>query len=188
MKNNNQKILVLLGGPSCAGKSTVCKSLSQKYQVTHLNMDWYFVDSPIRTDDGIANWDDPTSIDWGALLQAVINLMSGKDIVVPSSDLTNYETISLKPRDIIIVEGFLAAYNSELQSLAKHIIYLDVSESDLITRRLPRQDGYHDTYVTNVVIPYLRKYKEQLVNNSTVVISKDLTPENVELEILKIIF
>ena len=91
-------VVVGVGGPSGAGKTTLAAKVAEVTGATVLSLE-SFVDRA-RIVDG--NGDDPTLVDWGAVERAVGTLRDGGSVVVGDA------TVSAAEGSVLVVEGLFA--------------------------------------------------------------------------------
>ncbi|MBQ9834428.1 MAG: nucleoside kinase [Bacilli bacterium] len=137
---NNEKKVVLIAGPSSAGKTTTTKRLSAYLKVRGLkpisiSVDDYFVDreKTPKDENGEYDFECLMAIDVERFNKDLMDLLNGKAVDLPTYDFvsgthTNSgKEVSLADDGIILVEG-LHALNDELtphiSSLLKYKIYL----------------------------------------------------------------
>lgn len=130
-----------IAGGSGAGKTSLTEGLISLIhaKTTVLHLDNYFInpnDMPIYA--GMTNWDDPRSVDWRSLesdIQALIKIG--------------------KPRDFIVVEGFMLLHYPELRKLLDLMIFLKAPHEIINKRRVHEAS---DFYRENVIKPMYAKY------------------------------
>lgn len=143
--NLNKTYVIGVCGPSCGGKTTVCKEIENKLIPTHNNnnvicvisQDNYYIGGNAET-----NYDLPESIDFNLLISHVKDLISGKDISMPIYDFSTHnrkeETHEYSPTKIIIIEGILIFSNEELRKLCNLKVFVEANDILCYTRRLKR--------------------------------------------------
>jgi len=136
----NHFIVGIAGGSGC-GKSTLSYRLKDRYptliEVVHFD-DYQKEEVDVPFFKGMRNWDHPDAIDFKKLHTDLISLIDDKDVeVMTKSSILNpaYEKAGriqhiLKPKKIIIVEGYLALYNKIKESMRRRdkVTYNDESE------------------------------------------------------------
>ena len=169
------KIIAIAGG-SGAGKSTVAFALADKYpnKVSILHLDDYHwhgenrVKTPFH--EGIQNWDCPESIDWESLLRDLKKLKTGELIILMSKNERLFprkptiknspsprKEISIKPKEIIILEGYMSLWNPEVRKLIDYSFYLDAGHDTRVKRRV---HFLNLEYEQKVLIPMHEQYVE----------------------------
>lgn len=166
-------------GRSCSGKTTIIKELEEKYKgkFLHLNQDKFF---KVKAD----NWESPDSLRIDRLIYSVKKLKKGEATHIPSHRWTEVFDREVKPHKVIIVEGYLLFVNKELNELFDKKIWVDVSDVNLLYRRLKRfNDITHLDYAMNVVIPESKKYEIAQKKEADIVIDGNKTKEEITKEI-----
>lgn len=117
LSKNNVKI-VLISGPSCAGKTTTAKLIKQILElkgrtVDVISMDDFFIDLDKRKPlpNGKPDFDSPDIIDYDLMRNCFSKLFSGEDTYFPeynfqtSKSMPNQKLYKHKANSIIIFEG-----------------------------------------------------------------------------------
>lgn len=161
-------ILILIAGGTASGKTTVVDKLIAHFsddEISVVAMDNYYK----RRDDisleerKKINYDHPDAIDIKLLKEHVRLLLNNSDVACPVYDFVNHnrsnETIIIKHSSVIIVEGILALYDSEIRELADIEIFVE-SEPDIrFIRRLKRDINERGRNVDDVISQYLATVK-----------------------------
>lgn len=168
-------------GRSCSGKSTVIKELEEKYkcEFLHINQDKFF---KIKAD----NWESPESLRIDRLIYSIKKLKNGQSTHIPSHRFTEVFDREVKPHKVIIVEGYLLFVEHELSRLFDKKIWIDVSDINILYRRLKRfNDINHLDYIMNVVIPESKKYEKIQKKQANIIIDGNKTKEEIIKELEK---
>lgn len=161
-------ILILIAGGTASGKTTVVDKLKAHFSdddISVVAMDNYYK----RRDDisleerKKINYDHPDAIDMKLLKEHIILLLNNCDVACPIYDFKNHNrsnsTINIKHSRVIIVEGILALYDSEIRELADIEIFVE-SEPDIrFIRRLKRDISERGRDVDDVISQYLATVK-----------------------------
>lgn len=185
---------------SWAGKSTVCRSLIQKYpdRFSLIQLDWYFKnESLVPNYAGLKNRDHPDAIDVDRLYVDLLDLQSWKSVFVPVKDETlEAKDDELEPRlltevfskEIILVEGFLCLYDERIRELYDMIIRLDTDPEIRWNRRVHFKN---DVYKEKILDPMYecfvmptKKYATHVIDVTN--LSKDDVLMSLEKSILNI--
>jgi len=172
-------VIIGVSGRSCSGKSTVIKDLEEKYKgkFLHINQDKFF---KIKAD----NWERPESLRIDKLIEAIKRLKAGKNAFIPTHRWTENFDREVKPHEIIIVEGYLLFVNNELNKLFDKKIWVDVSDVNVLYRRMKRFNDFSQLdYTMNVVIPESKKYEVIQKKHADVIIDGNKTKEEIINEI-----
>jgi len=158
-------IFIGICGPSNSGKSSVCASLTKKY-----NANWIEVDHYLKNIEDIPfigkyrNWELPQNHKFDILFNDLKKLKKGKVIDHPiygfkKGKVKAYKKI--KPKEIIFVEGHYLFSDKNVRDLLDIKVYLDLPKKELIKRRKCTEEEYEWTqkeYLNKVVIPMYKKY------------------------------
>ena len=169
----NPFLIGIAGGSGC-GKSTLAYRLRDKYpnliEVVHFD-DYQKEEIEIPFFKGIRNWDHPDSIAFEQLYSDLIQLKNNKEVqVMTNSSIINpaYEEKGrikhiLKPKKIIIVEGYMALYDKKIRDLLDFKIFLASPISESMKRRdkiIYDGDNEELEYNNKILIPMHTKYVE----------------------------
>lgn len=139
--------LVGIAGPSGAGKTTLARAMAAKIGenvTTVVSLDAYYCDqSTIAPDDrGKLNFDVPEAFDVDLLLLHLRQLAAGEAIDRPVYDFKRHvrtvRTERLVPGRLVVVEGLLALYTSDLRALFDTCVFIGADKSTCLARRLAR--------------------------------------------------
>lgn len=166
---DREVFLIGITGPSCSGKSTIVEELKKKLSdVLIINLDDYWHDKstfPIKL--GYRNWEIPDNLKFDLLLKNLEDLKQGKETEAPNCEGFNqvFGTQILKPKPIIIVEGFLLFYHNKIRDLFDLKIYVNLSDEDVINRRIKRNRSGRSLeesglYYREILVTEYKKYGE----------------------------
>ena len=140
-------LIIGIAGGTGSGKTTVVRKIIEQLpegEVAVLPQDSYYRDAsemPLEERLNI-NFDHRDSIEFELLIQHIKDLKAGKSIAQPIySYLTctrAEETISVKPCDVVIVEGILVLTNPQLRKLMDLKIFVDADADDRLMRVINR--------------------------------------------------
>lgn len=139
-------IIGIAGGSGC-GKSTVVKQIIKrlpKDSVTIIPQDSYYKDNGHLNAEERAriNFDHPSSIEFNLLIKHLDELKEGREIGMPIySYLTcarAKETVPIKPKEVVIVEGILILSNPRLRERMDIKIFVDADADDRLMRIIRR--------------------------------------------------
>jgi len=140
-------ITICITGPSGSGKTTFARQLISalpKNKITLISQDSYYKDLKHLTlkERTSQNFDHPNALDLDLLKKHLITLKNGEEITQPIYDFNTHSRISttkiIHPKEIIIVEGTLAASKKMLHQLYDIIIYIDLDQKICLERRIKR--------------------------------------------------
>jgi uridine kinase len=174
-----QPTLIGVGGGSGVGKTTVAFAIHDQFPdkvaIVHLD-DYQKQREQMRFDYGLPNWDHPSAISWELLLRDLLDLRQWKSITVMTKNKRfnpDYKNIgrlpmTVKPKPIIVVEGYLALYHPEVRKQLNYKVFLDGSEEI----RMQRRDKFlSDTYRDKILIPMHQEFVEPTREYADVVVA-----------------
>lgn len=172
-------LIIGVGGRSCSGKSTVVKELEEKYkgEFLHINQDKFF---KVKAE----NWERPESIRFDKIIEAVSLLKEGKKAFIPTHRWTETFDREVKPHKIIIVEGYLLFVNEKLNKLFDKKIWVDISDLNLLYRRLKKFNDLNQLdYAMNVVIPESKSFEAVQREKADIIIDGNKSPNEIIQEL-----
>ena len=140
-------LIIGIAGGSGSGKTTVVKAITDKLhdKVTVIPQDSYYKDLSHATEEEkrVHNFDHPDSIDFDLLRHQLKELREGKIVEQPiysyiTCGRSKTETVTVKPTDIIIVEGILIFTDPKLRKLMDIKIFVDADDDDRLMRVMAR--------------------------------------------------
>lgn len=140
-------IIIGIAGGTGSGKTTVVNKIISSLpqgEVALLPQDSYYKDSShIPPEDrSKINFDEPDSIEWALLIEHLHRLKAGDTIEMPTySYLTctrQQETITVEPREVVIVEGILVLNDPELREMMDVKVFVDADPDDRLIRVIAR--------------------------------------------------
>ena len=180
--------LIGVTGPSCSGKSTVCREMEQRDEARRFSLDnFYRPEKELENN----NYDHPNAVKFEQAYRALKDLKKGKEVVVPEFDKVNNEVVGEKtfePFPLILVDGFMVLYHDKIREILDKSIFLDIPKQEQLRRRKKRfregglyadEDYFHET-----VYPAYKKYIEPTKEYADHVIDADKEPEEVIEEVL----
>ena len=170
-------------GKSCCGKSSIARKICEGYKdVLHIDSDKFFR----READ---NWQVPESLRIDKLIECIKKLKSGKHCFMPSVMKTEVFDKKVVPHKLIVIEGHLLFVDERLVKLFDRKIFVEVSEKNMLFRRL-RRAGSHKRkdYIKNVVIPEARKFEDLQRKNADIIIDGNKSEKKVFKEFKENVF
>jgi uridine kinase len=177
------KIVGIAGG-SGSGKSTVCYKLIDDnpgiFEV--INLDDYQkkkTDPNLPMIDGKINWDHPGIIDWDKLIADLNKLRSGQSITIDvwshrsNPDYAKHGEMlprTISPKPVILLEGYLALYNPELDKIYARKYYFELDDKTRNLRRGKNEVINDPEYEQKVLIPMHKQFVEPTKANADLVI------------------
>lgn len=161
-------LIIGIAGGTGSGKTTVVRKIIESLpagQTAVIPQDSYYWDSshiPVEERQNI-NFDEPAAIDFDLLVKHLKELKAGHSIEQPIySFLTctrSNETITVEPRDIVIVEGILILCNEELRNMMDMKVFVDADADDRLIRVINRDIIERGRTVEMVIERYERVLK-----------------------------
>ncbi len=140
-------LVIGIAGGTGSGKTTVVKKLVEQLpigEVAVLSQDSYYKDNssmPLEERQKI-NFDHPNSIEFELLIEHIKKLKQNKSIEEPKySYLTctrDQETTTIRPHEVVIVEGILVLTNKDLRDLFDIKIFVYADDDDRLGRVIER--------------------------------------------------
>ncbi|MBR4978036.1 MAG: uridine kinase [Bacteroidales bacterium] len=161
-------LIIGIAGGSGSGKTTVVKAITDqlKDRVVVIPQDSYYKDLGHLTEQEKRdhNFDHPDSIDFELLCQQLKELKEGKTIEQPiysyiTCGRSKDETVTVKPADVIIVEGILIYTCSQLREQMDIKLFVDADDDDRLMRVMSRDIVERGKTVDWVIERYTRTVK-----------------------------
>ena len=140
-------LIIGIAGGTGSGKTTVVNKIIASLpqgEVAVLPQDSYYKDSshvPVEERCKI-NFDEPAAIEWSLLVDHIGRLKRGETIEMPTySYLTctrQAETVTVHPRDVVIVEGILVLTDPTLRDMMDVKVFVDADPDDRLIRVISR--------------------------------------------------
>jgi len=140
-------LIIGIAGGSGSGKTTVVKEIITRIpedSVSVISQDAYYFDNGdlSQEEKQKINFDHPDSIEWDLLNAHLDKLRQGHSVEMPIySYLTcarAEETVTVKPSNVIIVEGILILTNAELRKRLDIKVFVDADNDDRLMRIIKR--------------------------------------------------
>ena len=161
-------LVIGIAGGSGSGKTTVVKAITGqlKENVVIIPQDSYYKDSshlPLEERQKV-NFDHPDSIDFRLLNEQLKMLKSGLSIEQPvysylTCSRSKTETITVRPPDVIIIEGILIFTCAELRDQMDIKIFVDADDDDRLMRVMARDILERGKTVETVIERYTKTVK-----------------------------
>ncbi|MFK7798515.1 MAG: uridine kinase [Aureispira sp.] len=139
--------LIGLTGLSGSGKTTFLNRLQEAFTESNLcviSQDNYYKpkEEQYQDEEGVHNFDLPSSIDRVAFHQDIVTLMKGniveREEYTFNNELATPKILTFEPRPIILIEGLFIYYYEEIRNLLNLKLFLHAQETTAFTRRIKR--------------------------------------------------
>lgn len=157
-------ILIGITGGTGSGKTTIAKEIYNTFSdkcMAVIEQDCYYKDQSHLTMDERCktNYDHPDAFDNDLFIEHLEGLINGKTIAKPIYDFAEHnrskDTITVEPKDIILVEGILVLEDKRVRDLLDIKIYVDTDSDVRIIRRILRDIAERGRTVESVIEQYL---------------------------------
>ena len=160
-------LVIGIAGGSGSGKTTLMKNIVAQFGdvVTVLSHDNYYKqrDELSYEERCALNYDEPDAFDTSLMVYQLDQLIRGQEIQCPTYDFTVHnrsnETITIYPKQVIIVEGILIFENKELRDLMDIRIFVDTDADIRLCRRILRDVNKRGRTLESVLQQYQQTVK-----------------------------
>ena len=158
-----KSIIIGIAGGTGSGKTTIAKNIVHEYglgEVLRLDLDSYYRDlSNLSLEERAAiNFDHPSSLEIELLVQHVDDLCQGKTVQIPIYNFATHtrakDTRTAVPHKVIIIEGIMALYFTDLTAKMDLKLYVDTPSDIRFIRRLKRDIIERGRSVDSVIDQY----------------------------------
>ena len=160
-------------GGSGSGKTSLIKSLRSKFEnenVSFLSQDDYYIprEKQIYDEEGVQNFDLPTSIDIDAFVSDIKLLMDGKTVsrmeYVFNNEKATPQYLEFKPGKVLIVEGLFILHVPQLVELLDLSIFVHARDDQKISRRIVRDQIERNYPLEDVLYRYEKHVMPSYLN------------------------
>lgn len=141
-------LVIGIAGGSGSGKTTVVNEIMERLHdksISVIPQDSYYKDTGDLSDEQKRTWnfDHPNAIDWDLLCEQLDELKAGKTIQQPvysyiSCSRSKTETVTVKPTDVVIIEGILIFTCERLREQMDIKAFVDADDDDRLMRVISR--------------------------------------------------
>jgi len=161
-------LIIGIAGGTGSGKTTVVQQIIEELppnEVCVISQDSYYKDtSELTYDERVRiNFDHPKAIDFKLLVHHLKELRNGNTINQPVYSFVDHnrtsETIVIKPKKVIIVEGILILTQPEIRKMFDLKIFVHADSDERLIRRLKRDMAERGRDLNEVLIRYQTNLK-----------------------------
>ena len=140
-------LIIGIAGGTGSGKTTVVRRIIDsrpKEEVAVMPQDCYYNDNRhIPLEERLKmNYDEPAAIEWPLLCQHLQELKEGKTVHMPTYDFITCsrldKTVTVKPREVVVVEGILVLADRELRDMMDVRVFVDADADERLIRVIHR--------------------------------------------------
>ncbi|HMG37298.1 MAG TPA: uridine kinase [Blastocatellia bacterium] len=156
-------MIIGISGGTGSGKTTVAQKIISSVgseHVVYLQQDSYYRnlgDMPLDLKHRV-NYDHPDAFDTDLLINHLQALRAGEPIEQPIYDYSSHsrrtETLQVRSRPVIIIEGILVFVNPQLRALMDMKIFVDTDADIRFIRRLDRDVHERGRTVESIIAQY----------------------------------
>lgn len=164
----HRPISIGITGGTGSGKSTIAREIYKQFDdscIAMLEQDSYYKDqSDLSFEERVkTNYDHPDAFDTSLLVEHLNLLLEGQSIKKPIYNFEIHnrieETVSVEPKEIIIVEGILVLQEKVLRDMLDIKLYVDTDADVRFIRRLVRDISERGRTTDSVIKQYLNVVK-----------------------------
>ena len=162
-------LIIGIAGGTGSGKTTVVRKIMERLpegEVGVISQDSYYKDLGHLSEEEkrVHNFDHPDSIDFDLLRSQLKELREGRTVEQPiysyiTCGRSKDETLTVKPADVIIVEGILIYTCAKLRKQMDIKLFVDADDDDRLMRVMSRDIVERGKTVDWVIERYTRTVK-----------------------------
>lgn len=184
-------LIVGMAGGSASGKSSFLTDLKETLtdKISILSLDDYYkpIEEQREDQNGVVNFDTPTSIDREKFSTDLLQLLQGNDIEIPQYEFNNPDVSAttiktIKATKILVVEGLFVFHFEEIRKHFGLSLFIEADESVRYNRRMQRdrkERGISKEMIEyqwqNHVIPAYKEYLLPVRRNADLVINNNVS-------------
>nr|WP_319396691.1 uridine kinase [uncultured Desulfobacter sp.] len=163
-----QSYVIGIAGGSGAGKTTLIDRILQHTgpeRLAVIRHDWYYKHHPHlpAADRAQMNYDHLDALDTALLVKQLRALLDGQTATAPQYDYNSHlrqaQTITIRPRPVIIIDGILIFTDPALRGMMDLKVYVDADPDIRFIRRMTRDIEHRGRTRKSVVRQYLETVK-----------------------------
>lgn len=152
--SQSKPFLVGIAGGSGSGKTSFLRELLNHFpaqKIALVSQDNYYYAKNLQhvDENGIINFDLPTSINREYFYDDMMKLLSGNSIELMEYNFNNPDAppkkVIVKPAPIVIMEGLFVFHYEEIRKQLNYKVFIDVHHEERLQRRIKR-DGTERGY------------------------------------------
>ncbi|MFD2829555.1 uridine kinase [Corticicoccus populi] len=156
--------IIGIAGGSGSGKTSVTRQVMEAlegHSVVLIEQDYYYKDqSHLTMDERLkTNYDHPFAFDNDLLITHINQLINRESVEIPTYNYAEHtrseKTITVDPKEVIIVEGIFALENEQLRQMMDVKVYVDTDSDIRILRRMRRDINERGRTMDSVIDQYL---------------------------------
>lgn len=160
--------IIGIAGGTGSGKTTVVRKIAEAlppHHVVVVPLDSYYNDTSHMTEEErhAINFDHPDAFDWKLLIKQVNELRNGQAVEQPTYSYIKCnrlkETLHVKPKPVIIIEGIMTLLNKKLRDMMDLKIFVDTDSDERLIRNIQRDVLERGRTVDMVISRYLEVLK-----------------------------
>jgi len=162
--SSKKPIVIGIAGGTGSGKTSIAAKIMKTFKdksVLLIQQDSYYHDQAHLTFEERleVNYDHPNAFDNDLLMEQIRQLQQYEAIEIPVYDYARYtrsnETVHVKPKEVVILEGILILEDEKLRDLLDIKIYVDTDADIRILRRMVRDIKERGRTIDSVIDQYL---------------------------------
>jgi uridine kinase len=174
LKHKNAYLIGIAGG-SGSGKTSFLRELMHHFrteEVALVSQDNYYhsKEDQEKDDQGIENYDLPTSINRHHFFEDMMKLVDGHPIEKLEYNFNNPawkpQIVEVKPAPVIIMEGLFVFHYREIMDQLDYKVYIDVHHEERFKRRMKRdlsERGYPEELIRYQWQAHVRPAEEKFL-------------------------
>ncbi|XP_040573718.1 uridine-cytidine kinase isoform X2 [Lepeophtheirus salmonis] len=172
MEGRKKPFLIGVAGGTASGKSTVCERIiegvyksddADRCQIFSISQESFYRQlsgkESVRAQKGLFNFDHPDAFDFNLMKTCLLSILSGKETKIPKYDFLHNQRLDDKfvivpSSDVVIVEGILVFYMSEIAKLFDLKLFVDTDADTRLSRRVLRDTEERGRDLEQVLLQY----------------------------------